>query len=311
MNVYQNSPHDENTCITIGSFDGLHLGHLELIKNTIDCSKKNQLPHYIISFEPHPRLILENYTNFQLLNATNEKVDLLEHKFHCENLILLPFDASFAQLSAEGFIMNYIVKPLKPRYVFIGFDHKFGKDRSGSKETFEFLNQKHGLGIQIVELHQVSNSEHLKISSTHIREYIKEGNIVEANLMLGYPYRLHGIVVKGAQNGRKIHFPTANLSLLESKKLVPKNGVYVTRTLLRGKTYQSMTNIGFRPTLNGTHQTIETHIFNFDLDIYGEEITLECLYKIRDEQKFSSLEELQSQLEQDKKFVLDYFEKLG
>lgn len=286
---------DAPLVITIGSFDGLHLGHKQLIQFLNDKAKQLHGKSLVISFLPHPRIFFNSQKDFFLLNDLYEKKSLLA-SMDVDFLMQLPFDNEFASQSAEEFVYK-ILDTLKPKAVVLGYDHKFGKNRTGSKETFEALHHKN-------PIYEIFNFEEQKFSfdkidSTSIRNCIKKGEIQKANQMLGYDYQLAGEVVEGKKLGRTIHFPTANLEVFEKMKLIPMNGVYKTSIKIQKQWYRSITNIGVRPTVSGLGQTIETHIFDFDQSIYGEKVVLRFEKFIRSEQKFNSLEELKAQIQRD------------
>lgn len=302
MNIFRHIPQVVDSVITIGSFDGVHKGHKELILKTQEIAKLNASEEYIISFDPHPRLILGNYKEFELLTTVDEKIDILK-KLSVKNLILLPFSNEISQLSAFDFLEKYIIEPLNPKAVVIGYDHKFGKDRMGSKETFYNYNKASNKDIQIIEFEEFKTND-LKINSTHIRQLLKGGKIDEANQILGHNYFIEGIVVKGKQIGRTLGFPTANIHISEPKKLIPKTGIYKSFIEIEGIKYLSATNIGYNPTIqSGNPMTIETYIIDFDKDIYGEEIKLFLTDYIRPEIEFKGLEELILQIIKDVEYI--------
>lgn len=298
MKIFTKIPNVPHSVITIGSFDGVHLGHKKLILETQLKAKELDTEEYIISFDPHPRLVLGNYSDFELLTTTQEKIKLLD-ELGVKNLVLLPFSTEISQLSAIQFLENYIIKPLNPLAVVIGYDHKFGKDRMGSKETFYNYNKTSNKPISIIEFQEFKTNE-LKINSTNIRHLIKDGNTLEAKQLLGHSYSIQGIVMKGKQIGRTIGFPTANIQISESKKLIPKVGIYKSYIEIDHIKYLAATSIGYNPTINsGNPMTIESYIIDFNRDIYGETVNLYIEDFIRNEEKFNSIEDLVIQIKKD------------
>jgi riboflavin kinase/FMN adenylyltransferase len=302
MNIYKELPLINESIITIGSFDGLHLGHQYLIQEVKKIAEKKKLPFYLISFEPHPRLILQNNSDFKLLQTWIEKVELLNH-LHVENLIAIPFTKELSQKSAEEFILDYILKPLNPKVVVLGYDHKFGKDRQGSKDTFLSLKDKLDLNYEVIQIQEYVN-QRTQISSSIIRNHIQNRQIESANELLGYSYGITGQVVKGKKLGRTIGYPTANIVTNDIHKLIPAIGVYHTTIIIDNIRYKSATSIGLNPTVeNIKTPKIETYIFDFNEDIYGTEVSLLFHHYIRDEEKYDSLEELKVAIANDVKTI--------
>ena len=305
MNIHRNLPHLVESIITIGSFDGLHLGHQYLIWEVKKLAEKSKLPFYLISFEPHPRLVLQNNGDFKLLQTWEEKISQLE-KLGIENLIALPFTRELSLKSAEEFILEYILKPLKPKIIVLGYDHKFGRDRQGSKDTFLALKEKLNLDFEVIQLQEYMN-QRSQISSSIIRQHIQKGQIENANELLGYNYSITGKVVEGKKLGRTLGFPTANILPNENHKLIPAIGVYHTSIEIEGVSYKSATSIGLNPTVENIDvPKIETYIFDFNEDIYGKEVTLKFHHYIRGEEKYDSIEELKSAIEKDVMKIQDF-----
>ncbi len=305
MNIHRNHPHLIESIITIGSFDGLHLGHQYLIWEVKKLAEKSKLPFYLISFEPHPRLVLQNNGDFKLLQTWEEKISQLE-KLGIENLIALPFTRELSLKSAEEFILEYILKPLKPKIIVLGYDHKFGRDRQGSKDTFLALKEKLNLDFEVIQLQEYMN-QRSQISSSIIRQHIQKGQIENANELLGYNYSITGKVVEGKKLGRTLGFPTANILPNENHKLIPAIGVYHTSIEIEGVSYKSATSIGLNPTVENIDvPKIETYIFDFNEDIYGKEVTLKFHHYIRGEEKYDSIEELKSAIEKDVMKIQDF-----
>lgn len=298
MNIHRDLPQLTESIITIGSFDGLHLGHQYLIHEVKKLAEKNKLPFYLISFEPHPRLVLQNNSDFKLLQTWEEKISQLE-KLGIENLIAIPFTKELSLKTAEEFILDYILKPLKPKIIALGYDHKFGRDRQGSKDTFIALKEKLALDFEVIQLQEYMN-QRSQISSSIIRQNIQSAKIENANEFLGYNYTVSGKVVEGKKLGRTLGFPTANILPNDHHKLIPAIGVYHTTIEIEGIQYKSATSIGLNPTLENIDiPKIETYILDFKEDIYGREVTLKFHHYIRSEEKYDSIEELKSAIEKD------------
>ena len=283
------------TIVTIGAFDGVHIGHQEILKNLINTAKSEDKKSVVVTFFPHPRMVLEKNPTIKLLNTLNEKIALIEAA-GIDFLYIIPFNQEFANLSANDFILEILIKQLNTKALYIGYDHLFGKNREGN---FKLLKEKGTILNFSVHKIDALRIKEVEISSTKIRKALTDGAILKANDFLGYFYFITGTVVKGKNIGEKISFPTANIKVKESHKLIPKNGVYVVKSFIDNKTVYGMMNIGNRPTVNGKNQTIEVHFFNFNQYIYGEVIQVEFLTRLRDEQKFESLDALKNQLKTD------------
>ncbi len=296
--------------LTIGSFDGVHLGHKTILQQLTEAAKAIDGTSVVISFFPHPKLFLgqNNDKPIALLNTIDEKATLME-KSGVDHLVLVPFTAEFASMEAEAYISDFLVKFFHPHIVIIGHDHRFGKNRSGDFNLMKSCGIKYG--FQVLEIPEcVINN--IGISSTTIRNKLKSGDVTEANELLGYQYSFTGTVIKGNQIGRTIGFPTANLSIEDDWKLIPCNGVYAVSGLLKEKeSFKGMMNIGNRPTFDGKERNIEVHIFEFDKEIYKEKLTINIVQKIRDEIKFTNINELQAQLKTDQSTCLQLLNHLS
>lgn len=251
---------DKKTILTLGTFDGVHIGHAAILRKLTQNTNNGEFESTVLTFFPHPRMVLQGKFDLKLLNTINEKIELLE-KIGIENLIIHPFDESFAQLSAEEFVKTVLVDQLHIQKIIIGYDHRFGKNRTANIEDLTAFGLKYGFEVEQISAQEINA---ISISSTKIRTALETGDIHLANEYLGYAYFLSGTVVKGKQLGRTIGFPTANIELEEAYKLVPKNGVYVVKGEIDGNTIFGMMNIGFNPTVQGKNRTIEAHFFNFD-----------------------------------------------
>lgn len=297
---------DKKTILTLGTFDGVHIGHAAILKKLTQNTADGKFESAVLTFFPHPRMVLQGKSDLKLLNTINEKIDLLE-KIGIKNLIIHPFDANFSQLSAEEFVKTVLVDQLHIQKIIIGYDHRFGKNRTANIDDLTAFGLKYGFEVEQISAQEIND---ISISSTKIRTALEDGEINLANEYLGYSYFLSGTVVKGKQLGRTIGFPTANIELEEEYKLVPKNGVYIVVAEIDGKSVYGMMNIGFNPTVQGEKRTIEVHFFDFDLDIYNRHIRVAILQRIRSEEKFESVEFLKIQLGKDKDFSIQYIQNL-
>lgn len=294
--------------VTIGTFDGVHLGHQKVILRLQEFAKLHDGETVIFTFHTHPRLITSpNENNLRLLTTLNEKIKLFE-KYGIDHLIIYTFDKKFSELSYSEFVEKILVEKIKTHCLVVGYDHKFGKNREGGFDYLKKCAEKHKFEIERLDALMVDEDS---ISSTKIRNALQNGEIEKANHYLGYQFTLHGTVVEGKQLGRKLGFPTANIEASDKNKIIPGYGVYAVKVELNGNDYNGMLNIGTRPTFNNNadNRSIEVNIFDFKGDIYGKEITLKFVGKIRDEQKFSNIEMLVNQLEKDKLTALSILAK--
>lgn len=284
------------TIITIGTFDGVHIGHSKILERLINDAKQSNLKAAVLTFFPHPRMVLQKDTDIKLLNTLDEKTQILD-AMGLDYLIVHPFTTDFSRLSALEFVRDILVNQLNVKKVIIGYDHRFGRNRNA--DINDLINYGNTFGFEVAEI-PVQEIDEVSVSSTKIRKALLEGAIEAANSYLGYEFMLTGTVKKGKGLGRVIGFPTANLAIVEDYKLIPDNGVYIAKGTLGDKTVFGMMNIGFNPTVSGTHKSIEIHFFDFDQDLYGQTIQVRLLKKIRDEHKFESIEHLREQLKKDR-----------
>jgi riboflavin kinase/FMN adenylyltransferase len=287
----------KKTIVTIGTFDGVHIGHKKILKKVVAESKKGNCESVVLTFFPHPRMVLQQNSDIKLLNTIEEKTELIEN-IGIDNLIIHPFNKEFSELSAEEFIKKILIDKLNIQKIIIGYDHRFGKNRAANFDDLKLFGKKYNFEVEEIKVKEINQ---IAISSTKIRNAIVDGNISLANKYLDYNYTLSGIVVKGNQLGRTIGFPTANIKINESYKLIPKNGVYIVNAIIDKALVFGMMNIGNRPTINGQHQTIEVNFLNFNKILYNKKISVNILKKIREEKKFQSIEALKKQLEKDQK----------
>ncbi|MEM6721879.1 MAG: bifunctional riboflavin kinase/FAD synthetase [Bacteroidota bacterium] len=286
------------SAITIGTFDGVHVGHKKIIKNLI--KKSDGLSTTLLTFFPHPRMVLQQDSNIKLINTIEERIQLLEAT-GLDTLIIYPFNREFSRLKARDFVRDFLIDHLNLKKIIIGYDHRFGRNRTANIDDLREFGQAFDFEVEEIKAKEIND---ITISSTKIRKALNEGDITTANNYLGYEFMITGTVVAGKGLGNTIQYPTANIHIKEAYKLIPKQGVYFVKSTFDGKTFYGMMNIGTNPTVEGTDQTIEVHFFDFDRDIYGEKIQIQLMQRLRDEQKFDSIEALQAQLEKDKQTSL-------
>jgi len=291
----------QHPIVTIGTFDGVHLGHQAIFQQMKAEAKACGGETVVITFFPHPRLVLyQDSIDLKFINTQEKKLERLQ-RAGIDHLIIIPFTREFSRNSSEKFISNYVVKYVHPYKIIIGYDHHFGKNREGNLHLLERVKDKYGFKVEEVPPYFVKD---VAVSSTRIRNLLHEGNVREANEMLGYEYAIAGKVVHGNNIGHSIGFPTANIEIANEYKLIAANGVYACRVLVDGKMYKGMSNIGVRPTVDHGNLTIEINIFNFDKNIYGQTIVIQFVDRMRDEKKFKNLEALKDQLKKDKKMSI-------
>lgn len=285
---------EKPSAITIGTFDGVHVGHKKIIKNLID--KSDGLPTMLLTFFPHPRMVLQQDTSIKLINTIEERIQLL-NKTGLDNLIIYPFSKDFSRLTAKDFVRDLLIDRLNLKKIIIGYDHRFGRNRTANIDNLREFGAAFDFEVAEIEAKEIDD---VTISSTKIRKALNEGDIKTANVYLGYEFMLTGTVTSGKGLGKTINFPTANIHIKETYKLIPKQGVYVVKSIMEDRTVFGMMNIGMNPTVEGKKQTIEVHFFDFNDDIYDKNIQVLLLGRLRDEQKFDSVAHLQEQLQKDK-----------
>jgi len=293
---FSNHTSIKKTIITIGTFDGVHIGHQKILSQLIDYSKENNKKSLLLTFFPHPRMVLQKNSDIKLINTIDEKIELLDN-LGLDELLIQPFNRDFSRLSAFEFVRDILVNKLNVSKLFIGYDHRFGKNREGNFEQLQEYGEMFEFEVEEISAQSLND---INISSTKIRKALEKGKISKANSYLGYHFMLTGEVVFGKNLGTKIGFPTANIAVKETYKLIPKNGVYVVKSTIEGNLFFGMMNIGNRPTVEGKHQTIEVYFFDFNGDLYGKKIRVELLKFLRDERKFDSINDLKKQLHKDK-----------
>ena len=295
----------KKTIVTIGTFDGVHIGHQKIIEKLIQETKKADCESLILTFFPHPRMVLNGSSSIKLLNTINEKSSLLE-KMGLDNLVVHPFDKKFSNLSAEEFVKTILVDSFNLKKIIIGYDHRFGNNRAANIDDLISFGKKYDFEVEQISAQEIDS---VSVSSTKIRDAITDGNMIVANEFLGYEYILSGKIITGKQLGRTIGFPTANIKIEENYKLIPKNGVYIVKSHLQEKTVFGIMNIGLNPTVNGEDLSIEVHFLDFDADLYNKNITVSVIARIRDEQKFTSIDLLKAQIQEDKNYAISFIKK--
>ncbi|MFY8187278.1 MAG: bifunctional riboflavin kinase/FAD synthetase [Flavobacterium sp.] len=302
MKIYSNIQDfksSRKTVLTLGTFDGVHVGHRKIIEQLTQIAKANALESVVLTFFPHPRMVLQD-ADIKLLNTMEEKTALMAG-LGVDHFIIHPFDKEFSRLTAEEFVSEILVEKLQISKIIIGYDHRFGRNRNANIDDLIVFGAHYGFDVIQISAQEI---EAVSVSSTKIRNALNEGQIALANQYLTRPYALSGTVETGRGIGKTIQFPTANLKIDSSFKLIPKNGVYAIQSFFNNQLLKGMMNIGTNPTVDGTHISIEIHFFDFDLNIYGQSIQIQMLQFIRAEQKFENLEALQNQLMRDKEFCI-------
>ena len=302
-----NNFHAHNPVLTIGTFDGVHLGHRKIIAALHERAKTMNGESVIFTFNPHPRkVVAPGEGSLRLLTTLDEKIALFEQS-GIDHLIIYPFTPEFSRLTYTEFVERVLVGQIHLKFLIVGYDHKFGKNREGDFEFLKTYADRFDFKIEKMDALLMNEAS---VSSTKIRAAIQLGDFETANACLGYPFQLHGTVVEGQKLGRQIQFPTANIEASDPDKIIPGHGVYAVQAMVQGNSYHGMLNIGSRPTVNNNadHRTVEVHLFDFDLDIYGEPIEVVFFKKLREEQKFPSIELLKDQLDKDKINTILWFQ---
>lgn len=291
----------KNAVVTIGTFDGVHLGHQEILSRIIELAKKNNGETALVTFWPHPRFVINpEDDSLKLLSTFEEKAGILD-SLGIDHLIKIKFTREFSQWSSEKFIQEVIISALHTKKLVIGYDHHFGKDREGSFDHLKEHSARYGFTVEEISRQDIDD---VGISSTKIRTALAEGAVERASEFLGRPYEIMGSVIQGDKIGRTLGFPTANILVEAPYKLIPEDGTYAVKVLIAGNTYNAMLNIGVRPTVNGKERRMEAHLFDFDQKIYDEKITVLFIKRLRDEHKFESKEALMQQLTKDKEAAI-------
>ncbi|GGH45186.1 riboflavin biosynthesis protein RibF [Mangrovimonas yunxiaonensis] len=291
------------TVLTIGTFDGVHIGHKKIIERLIATANKQALTSIVLTFFPHPRMVLQKDANIKLLNTIDEKCGILD-ALGLDHLIIKEFTQEFSRLTAEAFVRDILVNKLNIKKIIIGYDHHFGRNRTANINDLRAFGKTYHFEVEEISAQDINE---VAVSSTKIRQALITGDIKTANAYLGYNYMLNGTVIKGKSLGSKLGFPTANIQIKETYKLIPKDGVYVVKALVNDNWAYGMMNIGSNPTVETSNkQFIEAHFFNFKETLYNQQLTIEILHRIRDEKKFDSVHALKTQLQQDQKTAEDF-----
>ncbi len=302
VNDIANFSTNEKTFVTIGTFDGVHFGHQKILEKLVSEAKNAGKKSVLLTFFPHPRMVLQKDATIELINTIDERAKLLE-KTGLDYLIIHPFSKKFSRTTALEFVRDILVNTFNISKLIIGYDHHFGKNREGNIEQLTEYSHLYDFTVEEIPAQDIDD---VSVSSTKIRRALHAGNLKTANNYLGYNFLLNGKVVNGKKLGGKIGFPTANLDVKETYKLIPKTGVYVVKSTIDSKTIFGMMNIGNRPTVNGNHQTIEVHFFDFNDNLYDKNLTIELIYFLRDEHKFDSIDHLVLQLKKDEETARVY-----
>lgn len=308
LKEYKSSSAYKNTkgsVVTIGTFDGVHLGHKALLQRLIKTAAKDKLESVLLTFFPHPRMVLQKDSDLKLINTLSEKKHLLE-EIGLDHLVVQPFTIEFSRLTALEYVRDILVNQLNAKKIIIGYDHRFGRNRTANIEHLREFGHTYGFDVEEISAQEL---DEVAVSSTKIRNALDVGNITTANKYLGYSFMLNGVIVKGRGIGRTINYPTANLKIDQPHKLIPKKGVYLVRSIIDGRLAYGLTSIGTNPTVGGKKTTIETYFLDIDMDLYDLELQLEFLTHIRDEEVFSSIEDLTIAIKGDETFARDFLKE--
>ncbi len=304
ISAYKNT---RPSVVTIGTFDGVHIGHQAIISQLLTAAEKENLTSIILTFFPHPRMVLQEEISIKLINSISEREELLQ-KSGIENLIIHPFTTEFSRLTALEFVRDILVNQLHITKIIIGYDHRFGRNRDATIEELIEFGRTYDFEVEEIK---AQKSDEVSISSTKIRKLLFEGNIKTVNNYLGHPFTLSGKIVKGKGIGKTLNFPTANLQIEEDYIMIPKNGVYLVQSEISGNTVFGLTNIGTNPTVGGKLQTIETFFLDFNKDLYNKNLRLTFITRIRDEKIFNNVEELKSAIREDEYFARSFIKSLN
>lgn len=295
----------KGTVVTIGTFDGVHLGHKKIIQRLLESANANDWESLVLTFFPHPRMVLQKDSDIKLINTIDERASLLADQ-GLDHLVIHPFTKQFSRLTAEEFVEEILINQLNAKKVIIGYDHRFGRNRTADITDLKKFGEQFGFEVEEISKQEL---EAVAISSTKVRKALYVGDIVLANTYLGYGFMLNGTVVRGKRLGRQIGYPTANLSVTENYKLIPAQGVYIVQSVIKSRAVYGMMNIGTNPTVGGEKQTVETYFFDFKDDLYGQSITIVILARIREEKHFASVDELKAAMSEDETFSRSWIQE--
>ena len=283
------------TVLTIGTFDGVHLGHQKIVERVVTTARQEGLLATVFTFFPHPRMVVQHDKGLKLIHTLEEKKQLFQ-QLGVDLLVVQPFNEAFAQLTAEEFVSTILVQRLNVKKVIIGYDHRFGRNRTANIDDMRLFGKKYGFAVEEISVQEV---DEVSVSSTKIREALNKGDVTTAEHYLGTPYSLTGRVVHGLKLGRTLGYPTANIQVTEDYKLIPKDGVYVVYSYIGGQKVYGMMSIGKNPTIEGKGASIEVYFFDFNGDLYDQKLTIEFVQYLREEQKFATIDLLKKQLQDD------------
>ena len=283
------------TVLTIGTFDGVHLGHQKIVERVVTTARQEGLLATVFTFFPHPRMVVQHDKGLKLIHTLEEKKQLLQ-QLGVDLLVVQPFNEAFAQLTAEEFVSTILVEHLNVKKVIIGYDHRFGRNRTANIDDMRLFGKKYGFAVDEISVQEV---DEVSVSSTKIREALNKGDVTTAEHYLGTPYSLTGRVVHGLKLGRTLGYPTANIQVTEEYKLIPKDGVYAVYSYIDGRKVYGMMSIGKNPTIEGKGASIEVYFFDFNGDLYDQKLTIEFVQYLREEQKFATIDLLKKQLQDD------------
>ncbi|WP_127846731.1 bifunctional riboflavin kinase/FAD synthetase [Psychroflexus aestuariivivens] len=308
MKIYNKVSEFDNTIptvVTIGTFDGVHIGHRKIIQRLVDSAKAKNLETALLTFYPHPRMVLQQDSDLKLIDSIEEKKTILRDT-GLDHLIIHPFTMEFSRLTAEEYVEDILVKGLNAKKIVIGYDHRFGRNRTANIEDLKMFGKNYGFEVDEISKQDV---EDVAVSSTKIRNALESGDLEKANAYLSRPFILSGKIIKGKGLGRKMGYPTANLNIKDEHKLIPKEGVYVVVAVINGDKFFGMMNIGTNPTVGGQSRSIETFFFDMNKDLYGEYLEIQLLKRIRSEAKFEGLDALIKAMQADEVFSRKYIQK--
>ena len=288
--------------VTIGTFDGVHLGHRSILTRLVETAKNDDLDSVLLTFFPHPRMVLQKDSGLKLINSISEKKKLLE-TIGIDHFVVQPFTKEFSRLTALEYVRDLLVNQLNAKKIIIGYDHRFGRNRTANIENLREYGITYSFEVEEIDAREL---DEVAISSTKIRKSLEAGDITTANEYLGYSFMLNGTVERGKGIGKTLEYPTANLKIDEPYKLIPKKGVYLVKALINGNVIYGLTSIGTNPTVGGTEKTIETYFLDFSEDLYNQQLCLKFITRIRDEESFESVAELKEAIRGDEAFARDF-----